>query len=232
MCNTLSDILKLVQSQPKPAVFFKSFLELDGSNMASILAFDSRSLKHLLDDKNSQFFSEEFPMFYKNKIIKTNKPGKYFYRSAIDMALRNNQVTAVACITEYIVKYQNNFVSSFLYEKNFKQILSKGIKVKHLLDSKVFCRPFDFDEWPSTHIEDNTYARPFNSSVFQIREAYRDVFFEEKFKPIEEGEQNHESDKIYKVSYKLNMIPSLAEYVFTDKGTGSKSLVNEKVSLM
>lgn len=165
VCNTLSDILTLVQSQPKPAVFFKSFLELDGTNMASILSFDSRSLKHLLADKNSEFFSDDFPMFYKNKIVKTNKPGKYFYRSAIDMALRNNQVSAVSCITEYIVKYQNNFVSSFLYEKNFKQILSKGIKVKRLLDSNVFCRPFDFDEWPSTHIDDNSYARPFNFSV-------------------------------------------------------------------
>lgn len=73
--------------------------------MASILSFDSRSLKHLLSDQNSQFFSEEFPLFYKNKIVKNNKPGKYFYRSAIDMALRNNQVSAVTCINDYIVKY-------------------------------------------------------------------------------------------------------------------------------
>ena len=58
-------------------------------------------------------------MFYKNKLVKSNNKDKYFYRSAIDMALRNNQVSAVTCITDYIVKYQNNYVSSFLFLNNF-----------------------------------------------------------------------------------------------------------------
>lgn len=68
VCNTQSDILKLVNSQPKPAVFYKSFLELDGTNMVSILSFDSRSMKELLDEKNEEYFQSDFPMFYKNKI--------------------------------------------------------------------------------------------------------------------------------------------------------------------
>lgn len=61
--------------------------------MTSILSFDSRSMAALLSDKHSIYFSEEFPIFYKNKICKAKD--KYFYRSAIDNALRNNQVGAV-----------------------------------------------------------------------------------------------------------------------------------------
>jgi len=49
-------------------VFYKSFLEFDGANMVSILSFDSRSMSHLLDDKHADFFSDEFPIFYRNKI--------------------------------------------------------------------------------------------------------------------------------------------------------------------
>lgn len=60
--------MKLVTSQPQPAVFFKSFLELDGTNMVSILSFDSRSMKELLKEENEGYFNDVFPMFYKNKI--------------------------------------------------------------------------------------------------------------------------------------------------------------------
>ena len=54
--------------QPKPEVFLKSFLEFDGTNMVSILSFDSRSMSYLLDDRFAGFFQEEFPIFYRNKI--------------------------------------------------------------------------------------------------------------------------------------------------------------------
>jgi hypothetical protein len=36
---------------------------------------------------------------------------------------------------EYIVKYQNQFVSSFLFYKNFPSLVEKGIDIKKLLDS-------------------------------------------------------------------------------------------------
>jgi hypothetical protein len=92
-----------VKGQSNPSVFYKSFLELDGTNIVSILAFDSRSMQYILDDKFSNFFDQEYPLFYKNKIQKTNKKDKYFYRSAIDNALRNNQVSAIAIMINYIV---------------------------------------------------------------------------------------------------------------------------------
>ena len=43
--------------QPTPTVFFKSFLEFDGSNMVSILSFDSRSMNFLLDgEAHAEYF--------------------------------------------------------------------------------------------------------------------------------------------------------------------------------
>ena len=101
VCSTQTEILRLVEAQPRPAVFFKSFLELDGTNMASILAFDSRCMKSLLRECcnesnhpneecpelgfacNTDFFDPNYPLFYKNKMVKTNNREKFFYRSAV-----------------------------------------------------------------------------------------------------------------------------------------------------
>jgi len=93
VCKTQSDIILLVEDQPLPVVFYKSFLELDGANMTSLLSFDSRSMTALLNDRHKSYFNADFPIFYKNKTLKSK--GKYFYRSAIDSALRNNQIKAV-----------------------------------------------------------------------------------------------------------------------------------------
>ena len=55
---------ELLKMQPDPRFFFKSFLELDGSNMVSILSFDSNSIKQLLCEENEQYFNEEYPVVY------------------------------------------------------------------------------------------------------------------------------------------------------------------------
>ena len=123
--------MELVQNQPNPQVFYKSFLEFDGSNMVSILSFDGRSMKYLLRDEFESYFSSDYPLFYRNKIQKSSgKNGsevKFFYRSAIDSALRNNQIGACKVIIEYIVKYQNNFASSYLFVKNLPTCIEKSI---------------------------------------------------------------------------------------------------------
>mgnify|MGYP000979698539 CR=1 FL=1 len=46
--------------------------------MLPYLAFDQRSVKDLLDDKNEEFFSSEFPLFFLNKEKK----------SALDIAMQ------------------------------------------------------------------------------------------------------------------------------------------------
>ena len=76
--------------------------------MISILSFDTASMKHLLDDKFQEYFEIDYPIFFISKFEKENKTKtmkKYFYRSAIDLAFKNNQLRAVKLINDYIVKY-------------------------------------------------------------------------------------------------------------------------------
>jgi hypothetical protein len=116
----------LVKMQPNPSLFYKTFLELDAGNMASILAFDSGSMQTLFGDSNSPYFSEDYPIIYKNKILK--KDGEHFYyTNAIDIALKNNQVKACNFIIHYIINYQNNYISSYLFTKNMPVMIEKGI---------------------------------------------------------------------------------------------------------
>ena len=65
------------------------------------------------------------------------------------------------------------------------QLLSKGVKISKLLDSSLFSFAFDYDEWPSTHTDGLHYVRAFNSSIFDLRYCYRDVFPEAQFAPID-----------------------------------------------
>ena len=102
--KTQSDIVQLVKDQPSPLIFYKSSLEFDGTNLASVLSFDSRSMAALLGDDNQEHFSAQFPIFYLNKINKTGSSKKYFYRTAIDRALKANQVRAVSLMIDYIIK--------------------------------------------------------------------------------------------------------------------------------
>lgn len=62
--------MDIVNDQPIPQIFYKSLLELDMTNMVSMLSFDSRSMDFLLQDDFSEYFSLKYPIFYKNKIKK------------------------------------------------------------------------------------------------------------------------------------------------------------------
>lgn len=236
VCKTVSDIVQLVEDQPNPTIFYKSFLELDGANLASILSFDSRSMAILLDDSNSEYFSDVFPIFYKNKLQKAGGASqRYCYRSAIDNSLRNNQVRAVSLMIDYIVKYQNSFVSSYLFQKNLPVLFEKGIELHGLLASKVFCFTFDYDEWPSSHTDKETYLRPYNESLFKVRDHYRKVFYEPEFRSIDEiikeNPEKFDMTKVYKIKYQVNLLPSIGEYIVQAED-GAQSQVNEGMSIM
>jgi len=116
---------------------------------------------------------------------------------------------------DYIVKYQNNLISSFLFAKNFPELIEKGIEVKKLLDSSVFNYEFDLDEWPSSHFNPDECLRPFNENLFMIRKHYRTVFPENDFTPLDEitNDQKLESSKIYKIKYSVNMLPAIGTYL-------------------
>jgi hypothetical protein len=116
--------VELIKEQPSPIIFFKSLLEFDGTNMVSLLSFDSKSMMQLLSDEFSAHFSSEYPIFYRNKFNKgSEKRQKYYFRNAIDCALIANQNRAVTAIINYLIKYQNNYISSFLFAKNLPKIL-------------------------------------------------------------------------------------------------------------
>ena len=72
--------------------------------MCSILAFDSGSMAALLDESNKSYFSEQYPIIYKNKIAKRGGEN-FYYTNAIDIALKNNQVRAVGLLIEYIENF-------------------------------------------------------------------------------------------------------------------------------
>ena len=74
--------------------------------MVSILSFDSRSLTSLLDEKHDALFDPTYPLFYRNKIQKGPVlQDKYFYRNAVDIAVKYDQARALDKIISYIVKY-------------------------------------------------------------------------------------------------------------------------------
>ena len=79
-CDSQKNIGQLVNSQPNPTVFFKTFLELGFSSMFDFVAFDRTSVKSLLSSDNSDYFSKQFPIFYKNKDGRTS----------IDLVLEGN----------------------------------------------------------------------------------------------------------------------------------------------
>lgn len=88
--------------------------------MLSILAFDNLSMRALLSERFEDHFDLNFPLFYKNRYVCTkNKENRYIqvyrYNNAIDVALENNQISAINLILSHIVKHQNNYVSSFLF---------------------------------------------------------------------------------------------------------------------
>lgn len=64
-CTTNAMIIDLVNDQPNPTMFYDATFELDGSNMASLLSFDSRTMEYLLNEKFDEYFTEETPIFYK-----------------------------------------------------------------------------------------------------------------------------------------------------------------------
>ena len=61
-----------------------------------------------------------------------------------------------------------------------------GVNVTDLLNSNIFSLTFDYDEWPSTHNDDQPYLRPYNESIFRLRKDYRNVFPEDNFLPIDQ----------------------------------------------
>ena len=68
-------------------------MELNLKSVINHLAFDQNSVRELLNEKNKEYFSLKFPLFYKDG---NNQ-------SAIDIALQNNLNFSVQAIVDYII---------------------------------------------------------------------------------------------------------------------------------
>lgn len=191
----------------------------------------------MLGEDNKEYFSDEFPIFYLNKIYKTGSNKRYFYRTAIDRALKANQVRAVSLMIEYIIKNQNNYTASYLFSKNIPDLLEKGIDLHELFNSNIFTHTFDYDQWPGSHINNDTIIRPYNDSLFRIRYNYDRVFHEDEFKPLEDqanddaASEKIDSSKVYKIRYSVNLLPQVGFHIRKNLDGGLEN-VNTTVGFM
>lgn len=233
-CDTSLDVLKLVGMQANPKIFYESFLELDRKNMVSILAFDSNSIKSLISEQFADYFEEDFPIFYMNKLVtytanpdkRSKSPDKETkLYSAIDTAIENNQIRGVSLIIDHIVNYQDNYVSFVLFRSNFTDLMHKGLSLQPLLCSNIFYKKLEFEDWPSAHTELEKMFVPYSGSLFEMRYSYDEIFpalgdpmNEEDFVKDPQAKQHdsQESNKFYSITYKVNLLPS----VIYDEVTG------------
>jgi hypothetical protein len=51
-------------------------------------------MAQLLSSKNSDYFQAQYPIIFKNRVTKKDGMG-FYYSTAIDNALKNNQIRAV-----------------------------------------------------------------------------------------------------------------------------------------
>ena len=95
----------------------------------------------------------------------------------------------------YIVKYQNNFVSSFLFTNNLVKLIETGIEIAPLLsdDCQIFRYKLNCDQWANNHTNDNTFLKPYNGSLFELGNKYNEIFKEPMFKHIDENEDTNSS---------------------------------------
>jgi hypothetical protein len=64
-CKQQADIVSLIEAQPVPKVFYKSYDEIGFSNMVTVLSFDSRPIQNLLSGDKSHLISTKYPLIYK-----------------------------------------------------------------------------------------------------------------------------------------------------------------------
>jgi hypothetical protein len=190
--------------QGNQEMFFKVCLELDLKNMVTYLSFDPRSIKYILDDRNSKYFSKDFPLFYMDRTKK----------SAIDVAMDNNLFVSAQTIIDYVVKHQNNFVFNNLFKDNLINMLFRGVHVEPLLESQILNFDFEYDQWANSSCEYDKVMAPYNLSILKLRFQYPSVFRVQWLEEQEDLMQSRgwlkkEKLKYRKIKYSLNILPSI-----------------------
>ena len=97
-------------------------------------------------------------------------------KSAVDIALEENQLRALNMIINYIVQYQNNFAFNFLFKDIFIDLLEKGIKLRPVLESNIFQYEFNDDRWPKIHSHNMNVLTYYNGPIFKMNDKYEEIF--------------------------------------------------------
>lgn len=87
------------------------------------------------------------------------------------------------------------------------------VPLTDILRSNIFEFTIDFDEWPNQHTNQTRLVRPYNGSLFDLREAYESVFHEPSLQPHTQDElEALGKNQVYKIVYKVNLLPKHGEY--------------------
>lgn len=107
-----------------------------------------------------------------------------------------------------------------MFEHNFVLLLQQDICLKDLLNSDIFNHRFEFYEWPAIHTDAKDLICPYNGSIFNLRQNYKEVFGEfvesntlGRKKPNFGGFK--EIQIVNKIKYTLNILPSMSEKMAT-----------------
>ena len=85
------------------------------------------------------------------------------------------------------------------------------------MDSRVFLFDINFEEWPQVHENSTECSRPFNENIFQLRQHYRTVYFEDEFEVQDENEDiRKKNNTVYKIKYTLNLLPLTGSHIGED----------------
>jgi hypothetical protein len=74
------------------------------------------------------------------------------------------------------------------------------------------------------------YMRPYNESIYSIRQHYETVFPEEEFAPLGDN-PDISSEKIFKIRYSINLLSMVGQHVRFGK-KGEKIIVNKQISFL
>ena len=128
-----------------------------------------------------------------------------------------NQIRSVNLMINYICSHQNSYVYSHLFLNNLVELINKGVEMNNLFHSDIFNRTFDFDEWPATNGDTTTQIAPYNKSIFKLRFEYPAIFRkiwkadDAKSLLADQGKLDLNEEKVYKIKYLLNILPSVSE---------------------
>jgi hypothetical protein len=64
-------------------------------------------------------------------------------------------------------------------------IFEKGIKVCNILESDVFKLRIASPNWPDVHTNDEMCLRPYNGSLFEVQNEYKNIFKEAEFDKVD-----------------------------------------------